>query len=100
GTDRRNLRTNLERIKIDPVFKIVLAITLDQWPLSLKQLCADTLIRITDVFRHQRQQNFPIPPIGGATGQQIEKEKECRLPPAGYRHVFLADVPAEGIAES
>ena len=60
-----------------------------------KKIRLPALLRIADVFRRERQENFLFPAAGKRPRQQIEQKEKRRLPAVRHRQIFRADVPAE-----
>ena len=59
----------------------------------------DSLVRIADVLRTEREQDLATTAIGESPGQQVENLKERRLAPGGDRQVFGADRPTELVSQ-
>ena len=68
---------------------------IDTWLDRAKQLTADRLIRIADVFGHQRQKDFLVASVTEGTGQGVEQKEKGGLPTHGNRDVFGSNRPAE-----
>ncbi len=65
----------------------------------MEHAAIDALVRVADVFRHQRQQDFFPRAIRHLAGEQVEEQEKRGLSAAGDGGVFRADIPAEGVAK-
>ncbi len=58
-----------------------------------KQIAADRLGCVANVFRDQRQQNFMLFTIRHPPAKRIEQQKQRRLPTSRHGDIFWTDLP-------
>ena len=99
NADRGDLISDLQCIEIDVVLEIVVTDQFDPRLNRCEDLAPQGLIRVTDVFGNERQQDLLVASVGVMPGQGVEQEKESRLTSDRDRHILRSDVPAELAAE-
>ena len=86
-------------VKVDAVFKFVFSSEFDARLDAAKHRTADGLIGIANIFRHEWQQDFLLPPIAEASRKCIEQAKERGLAAHCNGDVLSTQIPAEFLAE-
>ena len=98
-TDRAGFGRGIEFFKIDVIFECVRPGFFDERAEGLEYSAFQRLVRIADIFRHERKKDFSLLAIRALPAEEIEEQKECGLPAWRDGNIFRSDRPSVFLPE-